>query len=29
MKHLASYQHEVEKVKLIAVASFEMVTFRA
>ena len=29
MKHLVSYQHEVDKGKLTAVASFEMVTFRA
>ena len=29
MKHLVSYQREVDKGKLTAVASFEKVTFRA
>ena len=29
MKHLVSYQHEVDKGKLTAVASFEKLTFRA
>ena len=29
MKHLVSYQREVDKGKLTAVASFEKLTFRA
>ena len=29
MKHLVSYQREVDKGKLIPVASFEKLTFRA
>ena len=29
MKHLLSYQREVDKGKLTAVASFEKLTFRA
>ena len=29
MKHLVSYQGEVDKGKLTAVASFEKLTFRA
>ena len=29
MKHLVSYQREVDKAKLTAVASFEKLTFRA
>ena len=29
MKHLVSYQREVDKGKLTAVASFEKMTFRA
>ena len=29
MKHLVNYQREVDKGKLTAIASFEMLTFRA
>ena len=29
MKHLAGYQHEVEKAKLTAIANLEKLTFRA